>query len=195
MKIAPGGSFRTATITAQLHDDDWYSDTATEITGGIGIQTGQGSGLPAPVAGTVLDQYGVLQLGITEAETTNSDGSVGVTLGVSFTGPGGNSGFLAGPLLGLSPVVGTGGTLSGGMNYFYAVSALDANGNEGALSFVAQATTAPGTNTYSVTLDGISLPVGGVSFNVYRGASPYPCFGSRLRRRLQTPLWIPVFRL
>ena len=27
-KIAPGGSFRTATITAQFHDDAWYSDTS-----------------------------------------------------------------------------------------------------------------------------------------------------------------------
>ncbi len=47
-KITPGNSFRTATITAQFHDDDWYSDTATGITGGLGIQSGQGSGLPAP---------------------------------------------------------------------------------------------------------------------------------------------------
>ena len=27
-KITPGNSFRTATITAQFHDDEWYSDTA-----------------------------------------------------------------------------------------------------------------------------------------------------------------------
>ena len=69
-KITPGNSFRTATITAQFHDDAWYSDTATGITGGLGRQTGQGSGLPAPVIGTVLDANGNLQLGITEAEVT-----------------------------------------------------------------------------------------------------------------------------
>ncbi len=37
---------------------------------------------------------------------------------------------------------------------------------------MAQATTAAGVNTNSVVIDGIQLPVGGVSFNVYRGASP-----------------------
>ena len=66
-KITPGNSFRTATITAQFHDDDWYSDTATGITGGFGRQSGQGSGLPAPVIGTVFDANGNLQLGITES--------------------------------------------------------------------------------------------------------------------------------
>ncbi len=36
VKIAPGPAFRTATITAQLHDDIWYSDTISAITGGRG---------------------------------------------------------------------------------------------------------------------------------------------------------------
>jgi len=172
-KISPGDSFRTATITAQLHDDDWYSDTATGISGGLGIQSGQGSGLPAPVAGTILDANGNLQLGITEAEVTASDGSSDVELSVSFTAPSGQIGTLTAPLIGLAPVVTTtGGTLAGGANYFYAVSTVDSNGGESLLSFIAQATTAGGVNTNSVLIDGIQLPVGGVSFNVYRGADP-----------------------
>jgi hypothetical protein len=176
-KITPGNSFRTATITAQFHDDAWYSDTATGISGGLGIQSGQGSGLPAPVAGTVLDANGNLQLGITEAEVTASDGSADVELSVSFTAPSGTIGTLTAPLIGLAPVVSTtGGTLAGGVNYFYAVSTVDSAGGESLLSFIAQATTTAGVNTNSVVVDGIQLPVGGVSFNIYRGANPQLLF-------------------
>ena len=177
-KITPGNSFRTAVITGQLHDDEWYSDTATGISGGLGVNTGQGSGLPAPITGTVLDAFGNLQLGITEAEITASDGfDRFVQLNVAFTAPAGQIGTLTAPLLGLSPVVSaTGGTLSGGNVYYYAVSTVDGAGGESLLSFVAQATTAAGVNTNSVVLDGIQLPVGGVSFNVYRGTSPQPLF-------------------
>lgn len=176
-KVAPGNSFRTATITAQYHDDAWYSDAPTGITGGLGIQTGNGSGLPSPVEGTVLDADGNLQLGITEAEVTASDGSAALALTVAFTAPSGTIGLLTAPLLGLSPVVSqTGGTLAGGANYFYAVSTVDSNGGESLLSFIAQATTTAGVNTNSVVLDGIQLPVGGVSFNVYRGPTPQQFF-------------------
>jgi hypothetical protein len=172
-KITPGNSYRTATITAQLHDDDWYSDTATGITGGLGKQSGQGSGLPAPVIGTVIDANGNLQLGITETEITGSDGSAILQLSVSFTAPSGAIGTLPAPLIGLAPVVSTtGGTLAGDTNYYYALSAVDANGGESSLSFIAQAATASGVNTNSVTLDGIQLPVNGVSFHVYRGLQP-----------------------
>ncbi len=172
-KIAPGTSYRTAVITAQFHDDDWYSDTATGITGGLGKQTGPGGGLPAPVIGTVLDVNGNLQLGITETEVTASDGSSVVELSVSFTAPSGTIGTLAAPLIGLAPVVSTsGGTLTGGVSYYYAVSTVDTGGGESSLSFIAQATTAAGANTNSVMLDGIQLPVGGVSFHIYRGFGP-----------------------
>jgi hypothetical protein len=176
-KITPGASFRTAVITAQLHDDAWYSDTATGITGGLGTQTGQGSGLPAPVCGTIIDAYGNLQLGITESEVAGSNGSLNVALAVAFVEPNGQIGTLAAPLIGLGPVVSaTGGTLAGGVNYYYAVSAVDSGGGESSLSFVAQATTAAGSNMSSVTIDGIGLPVGAQSFHVYRGATPQSLF-------------------
>jgi len=176
-KITPGNSFRTAVITAQFHDDDWYSDTATGITGGLGRQSGQGGGLPAPIIGTVLDAYGNLQLGIQEAEVTGSDGSAVIELSLSFITPSGQIGTLAAPLIGLAPVVSTtGGTLAGGTNYFYAVSTVDTGGGESSLSFVAQAATTSGGNSNSIVVDGIQLPVGGVSFNVYRGENPQLLF-------------------
>ncbi|MDP9053999.1 MAG: hypothetical protein M3N93_06805, partial [Acidobacteriota bacterium] len=137
----------------------------------------RGSGIPAPVAGTVVDANGNLQLGIVEAEVTASDGSTNVELTVSFTAPSGKIGNLTAPLLNLLPVVSTtGGTLAGGLNFFYAVSAVDSAGGESSLSFIAQASTAAGADTNSVVLDGISLPSGGVGFNVYRGTTPASLF-------------------
>jgi hypothetical protein len=172
-KITPGQSFRTAVITGQYHNDAWYSDTATGIIGGFGMQSGQGSGLPAPVCGTTLDSYGNLQLGITETGVTSSTGSTSVALAVAFEEPDGQIGTLPAPLMGLTPVVtDTGGTLAGGANYFYAVSAVDSAGRESSLSFTAQATTRVGSDTNSVTLDGIGLPTGARSFHVYRGTTP-----------------------
>lgn len=177
LKITPGQSFRTVVVTAQFHNDAWYSDAVTGIIGGRGWQSGQGSSLPAPVAGTVLDSNGDLQLGIQESEVQGGDGSASIELDVAFTGPSGQRGSLPGPLIGLSPVVSAnGGTLKGGVNYFYAISALDAPGGEGPLSFVAQATTPAGGNANAVMIDGMGLPAGAVSFHVYRGGTPRHLF-------------------
>jgi hypothetical protein len=172
LRISAGPSFRTAVISAQLHDDAWYSDAPTGIVGGRGWQTGQGSGLPSPVIGTVVDNNGDIQLGVTETEKTGSDGSADVELVVAFTAPSGQPGTLPAPLVGLIAVVSSiGGTLADGVGYFYALTTLDQDGGESGLSFMAQAVTGSGTNTNSVVLDGISLPAGATGFNVYRGTS------------------------
>ncbi len=171
-KITPGPSFRTAIISAQLHNDLWYSDTVSSIIGGRGW-AGQNSGVPSPVGGTVLDANGNLQLGITEAEITASDGSTDVELTVSFTEPSGNIGSLTAPLVSLvATVSSTGGTLEGGSTFFYALSTLDSGGGESPLSFIVQASTGAGSNTSSILLSGIALAGGRTAFNVYRGVTP-----------------------
>ncbi len=176
-KITPGASFRTALITAQLHNDLWYSDTASGIIGGRGWQPGQGSGLPAPVAGSETDTYGNLQLAVTEAEVIGSEGAGSVELTVSFVAPSGSIGNLPGPLVSLVATAEvTGGTLAGGMSWFYALSALDDGGGESPLSFIVQVNTGAGGNTNAITLSGIALPAGGVALNVYRGLSPQQLF-------------------
>jgi hypothetical protein len=172
LKVAPGASFRTAVISAQLHSDTWYSDAVTGILGGRGWQSGQNGGLPGPVGGIVVDANGTLQVGIKETEIAGNDGSANVELDVSFTAPSGLRGSLAAPLVGLVATVNaTGGALAGGTNYFYAVSTVDSSGGESSLSFVVQASTAPGGNTNSIALTGIGLPVGAASFHVYRGTT------------------------
>jgi hypothetical protein len=177
LKISSGPSFRTAVISAQFHNDLWFTDAATGIIGGTGWQTGQDSGLPNPVAGTTVDSYGVLELGIAEKEVAGSDGATDVELSVAFTSPGGKPGTLPAPLVSLVPVVSeTGGSLAGGLSYFYALSAVDSSGGESPVSFVVEAVTSADTNTNSVVLDGISLPAGSVSFHVYRATGQGPLF-------------------
>ena len=172
LKVAPGGSFRTAIISGQLHSDTWYSDAVTGIQGGRGWQSGQGPGLPAPVGGVVPDTTGTLQLGVKETEVAGNDGSANVELDVSYTSPAGTRGSLIAPLIGLLASVNTsGGTLAGGTAYFYAVSAVDTANAESALSFVVQVAVPPGGTTNTVTLSGIGLPAGVAGFHVYRGVS------------------------
>ncbi len=172
-KITPGAAYRTAVITAQLHNDVWYSDTVSSITSGHGWQAGQGSGIPAPVGGIVTDANGNLQLGISEVEITDGNGSTDVELTVSFTEPSGQIGTLSAPLVSLVATVGAnGGTLAGGNTWFYSLSTIDSGGGESPLSFVVQISTTAGVNTNSVMLSGIGLPAGATGFNVYRGLTP-----------------------
>jgi hypothetical protein len=172
-KIAPGPNYRTVAITAQLHNDAWYSDTVTGMVGGRGWRSGETNGLPAPVGGPIIDANGNPQLGIIESEITGSDGSAQVQLQVGFAAPANDPGTLAAPLLGLAPVVNAGGgSLAGGVTYYYAVSAMDAGGGESPLSFTAQANVGSTSNANAVTIDGIGLPSGATGFNVYRGMTP-----------------------
>ena len=182
-KITPGASFRTAAISAQLHDDAWYGDTVSGIIGGRGWNGGTGTGLPSPVGGVTADTSGVLQLGVAESEVASA-----IRLDISFAAPPAKVASLRAPLIGLVPATSSGGgTLSGG-TYFYAVSAVDADGAEGPMSFVAQANIASGSNSNSVTVTGIALPASAVAFHVYRGPTP-----QQLRRLASNQSPAPVF--
>ncbi len=124
--------------------------------------------------GSVLDSNGVEQFGISETSTESTDGSVTENLSVSFSAPAKPAASAAGiPLMGLNPQVNnTGGTLAGGQALYYGISAVDANGDEGNLSFIAVANIPAGDNTNQVTLVSLSFSSAAVSFNVYRGPNP-----------------------
>src|SRR5262249_34096178 len=131
-------------------------------------------GLPRPLVGSVVDANGIEQFGITETVTATADGSFGVRLSVAFTPP--TAPAATGvkiPLVSLSPTVNTtGGTLAGGQNLYYAVSAVDADGGESGLSFAVRAKVPAGTNTNEVTVTGLSFSPGTAGFHVYRGPNP-----------------------
>jgi hypothetical protein len=174
LKIAPGSNYGTARITAQIHDDAWYLDTngQTTASSGTGNSTGTGLGVPKPLVGTVVDANGDVQLGMSDTTETEADGSVKVSLSVSFTVPRTPASSGPGkPLLDLTPVIGTGGTLSGARTLYYAVTAVDASEEEGAMSFVVRATLPVGSGQ-CVKLTGLRWASKTSTFSVYRGSSP-----------------------
>lgn len=171
-RLAPGPNYQTVQVTAQWHDDAWY--TPGSASGGTRRQPGAGVGIPRPLVGSVVDSHGIDQFGITETTTESTDGSFSVQLACAFVPPARPSATSTGiPLLSLdASIATTGGTIAGGQTLYYAVSALDAGGAETALSFVVPAKIPAGTNTNAVTLTGLSFSSGTAGFNVYRGINP-----------------------
>jgi len=171
VKLSPATNYRTAVITAQIHDDAWYSDSTGQTTSpGSGQQGSSGIGIPRPLLGSVLDDDGNVQFGMVESDSTSDDGSVASVASVSFTAPVGQSAAGPGiPLIGLTPLVQAGGTLQGGQVLYYAVSAVDSSGNEGSLSFLVRAVITTGGSKVTI---GLSLPAGAAAFHVYRGITP-----------------------
>ncbi len=176
VRISPGLNYRTSLITAQIHDDVWYVGTGDGDLGviGGGRQPGYDLGLPRPLVGSTVDANGDSQFGIVEQQEQSSDGGYNVSVEVSFSTPGvpvvGGPGI---PLLSLAAnVAATGGTLRASSTYYYAVSAVDANGAESQVSFVIRATTPSGANACVVTLRELSFSPSTTAFHVYRGTNP-----------------------
>src|SRR5579885_1199083 len=174
VSLAPGLNYQTVVVTAQWHDDNWYTTGGANSAGGR-RPGGAGQGLPRPLVGSVVDANGMEEFGITETVTPTADGGLSVTLTVAFDPPaipapaGANI-----PLLSLNPTIQTtGGTIAGGQTLYYAVSATDASGVQSALSFVVRAEVPPGTDTNSVELTGLSFSPGTVGMVVYRGPNPF----------------------
>ncbi|MBV8817820.1 MAG: hypothetical protein JO022_05645 [Acidobacteriaceae bacterium] len=172
-RIAPGNNFRTASITAQLHSDDWYVAPGTS-SANSGRQSDASVGLPRPLVGSKVDASGVAQFDISENTVQSTDGIVSVQLTAGFINPTTvTASGLGVPLVGLNPQISTdGGTLSGGQTLYYGVTAVDASGGESGLSFLVKANIPSGTNTNQVTLPNLSFPARAVNFNVYRGTTP-----------------------
>jgi hypothetical protein len=177
-KLSPSMNFQFVTILAQVHDDAWYSDNPATLLGS-GRQPATHTQVPRPLLGLVprKDSQGEIvtfDFSVTETIHSQADGVATDTLSVGFSVPNAPSlTSLTVPLLSLSPTYSTaGGTLEGGNSYYYAVSAFDQAGGEGALSFTASIHLPAGPNTYAVTLHELSFPATSTAFNVYRGASP-----------------------
>lgn len=173
LRISPATNYRTATISAQIHDDAWYADFngQTSSYSGAGQQPTAGVGVPRPLIGDTVDADGGLEFGIVETDSTATDGTVQANVSVSFVPPAAASGSAPGtPLISMAAGLGTGGTLGAGAVLYYAISAVDAGGNESALSFIVAAEAQ--TDGTAVTLSGLSFTQGTSAFNVYRGTTP-----------------------
>jgi len=178
VRISPAMNYQFVTIQAQIHDDDWYSDSITTLLA-AGRQPASQVQVPRPLIGVVpiLDAAGQIDgfdFEIGENIQAQIDGSTTDTFTVGFSLPSAPSlSALSIPLLSLSPTyANTGGTLEGGATYYYAISAVDAAGNEGDISFTAGITLPAGPNTYTVTIVQLGFPANGATFHVYRGLNP-----------------------
>lgn len=175
--LSPSLNYQIVTVLAQAHDDGWYSDSPAML-GGAGRQPAAQTGTPRPLIGLLPhDANGTFEFFDFKAEDqlqVQAGGAATDLLTVSFSQPAkphSNSPSL--PLVGLSPeYVTASGTLPAGAIYYYAVTAVDAAGNEGALSFTIRAAVPSGTDSNSVTITGLSFPVSASTFHVYRGAAP-----------------------
>jgi hypothetical protein len=176
LKMAPGTNHRITKLTAQIHQDSWYADSNGQTTAGGGRrQGGAGAGVPRPLLGDQLDANGDVQYGVQESATTAADGTVQTSVQVSFVAP--STVAVNGPqipLVSLAATMSGGGTLQGGQTLYYGVAGVDADGNEGGLSFLVRAATV--SDNSSVTIEGLSFSPGTAGFRVYRGTSPAQLF-------------------
>jgi putative tail protein len=177
LKISPATNYRTAAITAQIHDDAWYLDTNGQPSSASGnsYPSASGIGVPKPLLGSVIDTNGYIQFGAVESSTTSADGTSEPNLSISFTPPATATGSAPGiPLISLAANIGTDGTLAGGEIFYYAISGINATGQESTLSFTVRA--AITSDHSSVTLSGLSFAPTTTGFHVYRGATPAQFF-------------------
>ena len=174
IRIAPGMNFRTAKVVAQKHDDAWFLDSnGSESGGGVRRSTDAAAGLPRPLAGVTFDSDGQSQYGIEEGIRNQSDGGLEAFARVSYAVPDRNiSAGLGIPLVSLAAEAQPGGSLKADQTLYYAVSAVDANGDQSALSFTVRVVVPPGADEYQVTLQQLRFGSGSVSFHVYRGSNP-----------------------
>jgi hypothetical protein len=171
LKISPGVNYSTSLVSAQIHREEWYVNTTDEslaLLGG-GRQPDTSVGIPRPLIGVIAGPDGESQFSIVEAGSGDA-----VSLAVGFSVPNApSSGAPNVPVLSLAAdVASTGGTLHGGVNYYYAVTAVGSSGGESQTSFIVRASIPSGTGTNSVALKALSFGPGTAAFNVYRGNSP-----------------------
>lgn len=180
LRISPGLNYRTSMITAQVHDELWYSGGVNGELGliGGGRQPRYEIGLPRPLTGAVMDAHGDTQFAVEERSEESSDGSVQIKLSASFSTPAKVQTSAPGiPLLSLAPNVSpTGGSLPGGENFYYAITSVDGSDSESQTSFLVRAITNAASSSNSVTLRELSFPPGASSFHVYRGSTPIQLF-------------------
>ena len=182
-KLALGTNYRTSRVTAQLHDDAWYTDVAGQSAGDSATRRHGAFALtaPRPLAGTVLVPGSIPAFGVAESYSQTPDGASQLVAAVSFLAPDPlSAGGPRLPLVSLSArIASTGGTLTG-PSLYYGVTCLDADGVESALSFIVAATQLAGSLNV-VTLQGLSFPAAAVTFNVYRGETPSQLFRIAVR--------------
>lgn len=180
LKIAPQRNCRTVGITAQIHDDAWYSDTNGQLgaAGKMPRQARRNPRPPNPLVGVLPRADGDMDWSIAERRVTDADGTGVVELEAGFAVPQNCFESAAGaPSADLNATVqASGGGIAGGQTLYYRVTALDAHGEESLPSFAIRAVVPQGSNINGVLLTGLRFDPAAENFRVYRGADPGKMF-------------------
>lgn len=173
VRITPDTDYKAVRLIAQLHDDAWYSDSSKPLVKSPwGSATASSS--PRPLTGSVVDADGFTTMDIAEQADQLTDGAAMIRLAAGFVPPTPPRSPHAAPVLGLSPEVQqTGGTLLGGVSYYYMITGVDLDGNETRPSTLVRADVPSGSTTNHVALVNLKWSQGLVAFHVYRGPDPF----------------------
>ena len=162
---------RWVRVTGQLHQDYWYSDSAETRYDTLRRYAWNNS-RPRSVVGTTVVS-GKVEFAPSEALLVREDGTRAAALTIPFVKPGSSAGCLVSiPRVTFDYDVLNGGILPANENFFYQVTAVDANGIESTPSSMIPVRTGTGSGTCSVRLKGLSFSPATASMHIYRGHTP-----------------------
>ncbi len=149
-------------ISAQLHQDHWYSDSAQARYDRRRLYSW-----------AKRTPWAVIPGEVTESLVLDETGQEKAAIRIPFIRPSRPTAALAVPLVSFQySISSTGGALPAG-TYFYGLTAVDASGAESELSTLIPVRIDTNGSTHQVTLQSLSFAPGALSVNVYRGLSPY----------------------
>lgn len=180
LKIAPQQDYRTVRITAQIHDDAWYSDVDETFSAADSRPRypRRNPRPPNPLVGSIPRADGDMDWAIAEHPAVDADGTAGIELEVGFAVPSNCFPTTVGaPTADLvATVQPQGGAIAGSQTLYYRVTVRDAEGQQSLPSFSIRAVVPEGSSTNSILLTGLRCDAAAASFQVYRGASPAKMF-------------------
>lgn len=168
LSIEPKQNFETVRITAQRHEDDWFSAPDFGGADQDGIE-GWRSSLARPIAGTTRDAHGNESFQVVEKVIGGE--SVVVQLELGFTAPASSVGGVPRPLVSHGEVLYAEAGLAEG-RWFYGFSCVDQSGTESALSLLQTVTIPIGAPPAHVRFQSISNRLTGGLTRIYRGTNP-----------------------
>lgn len=176
LRLTPSMNYERVKITAQRHQDTWYLLAGGDLIDGQDRWRQQygGLGTPRPLCGRILHADGSQDFDVVETSNAADESATLVELTTWFTPP--KRPTLSGPAapaVNLTPQIhSTGGSIAGGTVSYYAVSSLNAAGEESPLSFIVRSVLPAGIDTYSVELSGLRYSKDSTLLRVYRGPMP-----------------------
>ncbi|MGO9240425.1 MAG: phage tail protein [Bryobacteraceae bacterium] len=174
LRLSLGLNFETIAVVAQTHDDSWYGPGSATSGTSSGWPSTAAAGTPFPIAGYTYDAGSGPALFIQEESEPEADGGASEVLFVQFRPPRQQVASLPAP--GIEPtavIAGSGQLQPGAKALYYAVTAVDGNGEESTVSQVIQVVTGAIETAFGVTLNGLAAPNGAAGMRVYRGDSAY----------------------